>query len=277
MTVGRVLAGVAVPRIELGGMPSDLIDRAGVEQVLSAALGGAEPQPLLVASANLDKIYRFGHGRRAEGFFTGSAMRDHWLVLLDGAPLTAQATRLTGVAWPRLAGADLLPWLLDTASALGLRVGFLGGAASTHAALRSAAPKRWPGLTVAGTWTAAPHDLDTRPGELAAAVRRSDTDLLAVALTPRGEWWLDGYARDAGIRVGVAFGAAAEVLVDEGKRAPDAWQRHGLEWAWRLVHEPRRLARRYLLQAPRAYALLRKHSAARTASAAGQSGSSQSS
>ena len=275
MTAGRVLAGVAVPRIDLGGMPCDLIDRAGVERVLSAAMRRAGPQPLLVASANLDKIYRFGHGRRGEGFFTRSAMRDHWLVLLDGAPLAAQATRLTGAAWPRLAGADLLPWLLDTASTLGLRVGFLGGEASTHAALRSVAPKRWPGLAIAGTWTAGPHDLDTRPGELAAAIRRSDTDLLAVALTPRGEWWLDGHARDAGIRVGVAFGAAATVLVDEGARAPDVWQRHGLEWAWRLVHEPRRLARRYLLQGPQAYALLRRHSAAGTASGPGQPGSSQ--
>jgi len=275
MTAGRVVGGVAVPRIDLGGMPCDLIDRVGVERVLSAAMGGAEPQPLLVASANLDKIYRFGHGRPAEGFFTRSPMRDHWLVLLDGAPLAAQATRLTGVAWPRLAGADLLPRLLDTASTLGLRVGFLGGAASTHAELRSVAPERWPGLTIAGTWTATPHDLDTRPGELAAAVRRSDTELLAVALTPRGEWWLDRHARDAAIRVGVAFGAAAEVLVDEDKRAPDAWQRHGLEWAWRLAHEPRRLARRYLLQGPRAYVLLRRHSG--PASAAGQPGSSQSS
>jgi N-acetylglucosaminyldiphosphoundecaprenol N-acetyl-beta-D-mannosaminyltransferase len=275
MTAGRVLAGVTVPRIDLGGLPCDLVDRAGVERVLSAAMGGAGPQPLLVASANLDKIYRLGHGRPGEGLFSRSPVHDHWLVLLDGAPLAAQARRLTGVAWPRLAGADLLPWLLDAASTLGLRVGFLGGEASTHAALRSVAPDRWPGLTIAGMWTARPHDLDTRPGELAAAVRRSDTDLLSVALTPRGEWWLDAYARDAGIRVGVAFGAAASVLVGEGKRAPDAWQRHNLEWAWRLVHEPRRLARRYLLEGPQAYVLLRRHSAANPASASGQPGSSQ--
>lgn len=267
----RVVAGVAVSRVDLGGMPCDLVDRAGAERMLHESLGGGGPQPLLVASANLDKIYRFGRGRPQDGFFTRSALRDHWLVLLDGAPLAVQARRLTGVAWPRLAGADLLPWLLDAASAAQLRVGFLGGPASTHARLRAIAPDRWPGLTIAGTWTAGPADLDTRPAELAAAVRAAHVDLLAVALTPRGEWWLDEQAQRAGIRVGVAFGAAAEVLIDDTARAPEAWQRHGFEWAWRLLHEPRRLARRYLVQGPRAYALLRRHSHG----AAAQSGSSQ--
>jgi N-acetylglucosaminyldiphosphoundecaprenol N-acetyl-beta-D-mannosaminyltransferase len=262
MAADRVVAGVVVPRIDLGGMPCDLLDRPAVERLLQGAIGGAGPQPLLIASANLDKIYRFGHGRPQDGFFTRSQARDHWLVLLDGAPLAAQATRLTGVAWPRLAGADLLPWMLGTAASEGARVGFLGGPASTHAHLKAVAPHRWPGLEIAGTWTAGPGDLDTRPGELAREIRRVRTDVLAVALTPRGEWWLDRYAVEAGVRVGVAFGAAAEVLVDERRRAPVAWQRHGLEWAWRLVHEPRRLARRYLVQGPQAYVLLRRHSEA---------------
>ena len=238
----------------------------GVEQLLRGAIGGAGP-PLLLASANLDKIFRFGHGRPHEGFFGRSEMRDHWLVLLDGAPLAGQATRLTGVAWPRLAGADLLPWIIDTAAAEGARVGVLGGPASTHAQLRAVAPRRWPGLEIAGTWTAGPEDLDARPAELARAVRRAGTDVLAVALTPRGEWWLDRYAAEAGIRVGAAFGAAAEVLLGERRRAPVGWQRHGLEWAWRLAHEPRRLARRYLVQGPQAYWLLRRHSHVGDASA----------
>jgi N-acetylglucosaminyldiphosphoundecaprenol N-acetyl-beta-D-mannosaminyltransferase len=260
MAADRVLAGVVVPRIDLGGMPCDLLDRPGVERVVQWAMGSAGPRPLLLASANLDKIYRFGHGRPHDGFFEHSQVRNHWLVLLDGAPLAAQATRLTGVAWPRLAGADLLPWMLETAAVEGARVGFLGGPARTHAHLKAVAPHRWPGLEIAGTWTAGPADLDTRPGELAREIRRMHTDVLAVALTPRGEWWLDQYAGEAGIRIGAAFGAAAEVLVDEGKRAPVAWQRHGLEWAWRLIHEPRRLARRYLVQGPQAYVLLRLHS-----------------
>ena len=172
MAEPRVLAGLVVSRIDLGGMPCDLVDRTGVEQLLRGAISGAGPQPLLVASANLDKIFRFGHGRPHEGFFARSAARDRWLVLLDGAPVASQATRLTGVAWPRLAGSDLLPWILDTAAAEGARVGFLGGAASTHAHLRSVAPCRWPGLKIAGTWTPGAEDLDARSAELAREVRR---------------------------------------------------------------------------------------------------------
>lgn len=50
-----------------------------------------------------------------------------WLNLLDGVPLVRHAAHLTGRAWPRLAGSDLIDPILDAAEVQGLRVGFLGG------------------------------------------------------------------------------------------------------------------------------------------------------
>ena len=51
-------------------------------------------------------------------------------------------------------------------------------------------------------------------------------------------------------------------MTGERRRAPAVFQRAGLEWAWRLGSEPKRLARRYLVEGPQAYWILRRHSSA---------------
>jgi N-acetylglucosaminyldiphosphoundecaprenol N-acetyl-beta-D-mannosaminyltransferase len=255
----REIAGMAIPRIVLGGVPVDLLDEAGIETLLQATLAGSAA-PLLLASANLDKVHYFGAARPDEGFFTRSRHADRWLVLLDGAPLVRQARRLTHRDWPRLAGADLLPALLTRCERDVARVGFLGGWPSTHARLRSAITKRWPALEVAGMWAPTAADVVADTPALAESVRRARTDVLLVALTPNGERWLDRWSDATGIRVGAAWGAAAEFLVAERRRAPTMVQRLGVEWAWRLASEPRRLARRYLIDGPPSYWLVRRAS-----------------
>lgn len=260
MPATREIGGVAVPRIVLGGMPVDLVDEAGVATLLHATLAGNAAAPLLLASANLDKVHHFGAARPDQGFFTRSRHADRWLVLLDGAPLVRQARRLTHRDWPRLAGADLLPALLTRCERDAARVGFLGGWPSTHARLRAAITKRWPALEVAGMWAPTAADVMADTPALAESVHRARTDVLLVSLTPNGERWLDRWSDAAGIRVGAAWGAAAEFLVAERRRAPAMVQRLGVEWAWRLASEPRRLARRYLIDGPPSYWLVRRAS-----------------
>ncbi|HZP28165.1 MAG TPA: WecB/TagA/CpsF family glycosyltransferase [Acidimicrobiia bacterium] len=258
--VSRGVAGVELQRVRLGGMPCDLVSRAGAEQLLLDAMRGVVPDPVLVASANLDKVFHFGTGRPNEGFFDDSARRDQWVVLLDGAPLVTQARRVAPGDWARLAGADLLPVALDLAAQTGARVGFLGGNTAGNQALTGYLATRWPALEVAGTWAPDSSTIDQDGESVAAAVRAARTDVLVVALTPRSESWLDRWAGEAGIRLGLAFGAAAQFMTGERRRAPALLQRAGLEWAWRLATEPRRLARRYLVEGPQAYWILRRHS-----------------
>src|SRR6478736_2964972 len=157
------------PRVLLGGTPVDLLDTGGaVDTVVGHATRGAG-WPLGVMSANLDHIHHFGyhgpsslvpfawaHPGAGDPYPGGPPATDpldgrppvRWLNLLDGAPLVRRAEHLTGHAWPRLAGRDLIAPVLD----------------------------------------------------------------------------------------------------------------HGWEWAWRLAHEPRRLARRYLLDGPPAYDVLARRS-----------------
>ena len=241
----------------VAGVNTALIDE---NQALDVIMRRAEVRgiPLVVASVNLDHVHHFG----ARGAWAGALGRSiEWLNLIDGAPVAAVARRITGVGWPRLAGSDLIGPILDRAEAQGLRVGFLGGSEETLELLRSVLARERPDLIVAGLWSPSRAEITDPPAskELAARVRASDVDILVVGLgKPRQELWIDTYAQETGARVLLAFGAVVDFLAGRVARAPRWVVEAGMEWAWRLALEPRRLARRYLVQGPKALLEVRK-------------------
>jgi N-acetylglucosaminyldiphosphoundecaprenol N-acetyl-beta-D-mannosaminyltransferase len=105
---------------------------------------------------------------------------------------------------------------------------------------------QYPGLRVVGA-----RDGYFEPREAAAVadqVREASPDLLFVAMSsPFKELWLDRYLERTGARFAMGVGGAIDILAGERARAPGWLQRLGLEWAFRLAQEPRRMWRRYLL------------------------------
>ncbi|WP_196780763.1 WecB/TagA/CpsF family glycosyltransferase [Nocardioides sambongensis] len=253
------------PAVSLGGSRVELaIEREATDAILDGARHPG-PVPLGVLSANLDHVHHFGRGSRWDGVLehaerTGAVS---WLTLLDGAPLVHRANRLTGGRWPRLAGSDIIEGILRGAAADGLSIGFVGGAPETHAMLRSQLPHTHPHLRLAGCWSPEREDLADRDrsGHLADEIRESGVDILVVCLgKPRQELWITEYGARSGAPVLLAFGAVVDFLAGRVERAPAWASRHGVEWAYRLAKEPRRLARRYLVDGPPAYRQLRLHS-----------------
>jgi len=255
--------------VQLAGVATDLLD---LDDALGVILEHAENpggDVLGVVSVNLDHLHHFGSGRSSARLGRSAvlnlSMTGHarWLALLDGAPLVRPAGELTGRPWPRLAGSDLIEPILDQAQKRGLSVGFLGGAAETHDLLNPIMNERWPALRVAGYWAPTRSDLDdpVQAAALAADVRRKKVDILAVCLgKPRQERWIAEYGAESGAAVCLAFGAVVDFLAGRVERAPRWIADHGLEWAWRLAAEPKRLARRYLIQGPPAYLALQRDS-----------------
>ena len=236
--------------------------------IIDAARGGSD-EVLGVVSINLDHVHHFAgkqhleKDQRPSDCNTPAAQDVRWLNLLDGAPLVRRASQLTGHRWPRLAGSDLIEPVLDAAEVSRLSVGFLGGSSQTHAALASVMLKRWPNLRVAGYWAPKRADLtDTAASKaLTEEIARAEVTILFVCLgKPRQEEWIAEHGYASGARVCLAFGAAVDFLAGRVARAPRLIANHGLEWAWRLLREPRRLARRYLIQGPRAYLALQRNS-----------------
>ncbi|MCU1374222.1 MAG: hypothetical protein JWO68_1508 [Actinomycetia bacterium] len=236
--------------IRLGGQRVDLLRHEHVVKAVGDALAGTRV-PLRLASANLDHVYRFDG--EADLFETGPD--GQWLVLLDGMPLVWTTRRRTGHEWSQLAGSDLLPDLLGLCERLGARVAFVGGTDELRHRLPAALGERWPGLRVTGHWTperTVVEDIEASAA-LAAEIATAGVDFLVVGLgKPRQERWMAHHSTATGAQVTAAFGASTEFIAGIQQRAPEALSRVGAEWAYRLYKEPRRLARRYLAEGPKA-------------------------
>lgn len=253
-------------RITLGGVSVDLVSRSVAIETIAERSRYGGSKPLGVVSINLDHIHHFGRGGRwHRALETESGQRVDWLDLIDGAPLASQAQRVTGSPWPRLAGSDLAGPILDNAARDGVSVGFLGGNAATRETLRTKFAAERSDLNVSGFWVPSRHELSdpVRAAEIAAEIAAAGTDILIVGLgKPRQELWIAEHAAESGARVLLAFGAVVDFLAERIERSPDWIARAGLEWAWRLSREPRRLANRYLVAGPPAYLTVRRQSGA---------------
>ncbi|SEL12508.1 WecB/TagA/CpsF family glycosyltransferase [Rhodococcus maanshanensis] len=256
------------PRMLVDQVAVDLINRESAISLIFDAL--TAPGPLAVASANLDHIHHFGAGdswldRPPAVSVDGPTADLRWLTLLDGFPLVRKAKTLTGRKWPKLSGSDLIEPILERAARDGARIGFLGGSVETHGQLTEAMDARYPTLEIVGTWAPDRSELTdmAASARLAHAIRDADVEILVVALgKPRQENWIAQFGVATGARVLLAFGAVVDFLAGRIPRAPQWATNDGLEWAWRLAREPRRLGHRYLIEGPPAMLRLVRRSRA---------------
>ena len=216
--------------------------------------------PLVIASANLDHLHHFAAGaldlppdQMVEGV--------RWLTLLDGVPLARAVRRATRRRVEIHAGSQLLPEALRQGVPVGARVVLVGGGTVLRERWPDALAQRYPGLVDAGSrgvdwaWL----DREGSGAELAAWVASRRADIVVVSLgKPRQELWLREHGAAAGARLLLAVGSAPEYVAGTAPRAPAWARRHGLEWAVRLVREPRRLWRRYLVHDARVWLTLRR-------------------
>ena len=249
----------AVKRVSLAGCFVDLCTEETVAALVTRTLRDASRPALAVASANLDHLHHFGLDGRQRGPLPRDRESLRWLTLLDGAPLVSRVRRWSGEEYPRLAGSDLIGPLLAEVARVGSRVGFLGGQPEMLEVLGRRLDEDYPTLQVAGCWSPRRSELADADANarLVEEIRAAQVEVLVVGLgKPRQELWIDANAEMTEARVLLAFGASADFLAGQVTRAPQWLRDNGLEWSYRLAHEPRRLGRRYLIQGPRAMSRL---------------------
>ena len=174
------------------------------------------------------------------------------LSLADGMPLIWAAPLLGCTLPERVAGSDLLTPLLQLAARRHWRVYLLGGAPGVAKAVAEMLEKNM-GIAVAG-WDDSRIGSDGRDptGGSVARARAARADLIFVGLgPPKQELWIQSSLEAIRPAVAIGVGASLDFLAGKYKRAPAWMGPAGLEWAFRLWQEPRRLWRRYLVEAPR--------------------------
>jgi N-acetylglucosaminyldiphosphoundecaprenol N-acetyl-beta-D-mannosaminyltransferase len=242
--------GPAVPaaRLRLGQLEVDHHTRASAVDAIAALVRGGRGGR--VFTPNLDHILLVE--RRAD--FRAAYSRAS-LSLADGMPLV-WASRRRGQPLPeRVCGADLIEPLAARAAREGWSVYLLGGAAgSGEEAGRQLVARH--GVTIAGA--SAPRvavdggdDEGDDEGAISDAVRASGASIVFVALgSPKQELFIDRIADAVAPAVLIGVGAGLDFVAGRVQRAPAWIGRLGFEWLFRLVVEPRRLWRRYLVGGP---------------------------
>ncbi len=249
-----IIAGVGIDAIDLPGAASAILARAAS---ISAPAYVVTPNAQHVCNLQDDAEFRDIYHRA-------------WLSVADGVPLV-WASRLLGQRLPgRVNGTDLFVELCTQAGQRGLRVFLLGGrpgaADAALAILRLRAP------TLEAAVHCPPVGFEGDPEEEEAcerAVLAFQPHILFVGLgSPKQERWISRRAAALAVPVAIGIGVSFELVSGMVPRAPLWMQRSGLEWFFRLLVEPRRLWRRYVIGNPRfLWLVLRQRLARRSAAA----------
>lgn len=218
------------------GSPRDLLDRVG-----ELARRGSVA---LVVTANVDHTVKYLRGDQGR-----SVLEAADLVTLDGAPLVAVA-RMIGIRRAhRNTGADLLERASAASAARDWRIAIVGGNDEVGRLAAQVLTRRHAGADihhVSLPILESPHDQQGRPAVDELARLRPDIVFVCLGF-PKQEEWVRAWEHKLPAAAYVGAGAAADFAAGTRIRAPRLAQALGAEWLWRIAQEPRRLARRYLV------------------------------
>lgn len=175
------------------------------------------------------------------GMTTPDGMPLVWLARLSGQPQVS-----------RVYGPDLMLAEMDSSLKTGHRHFFYGGRPGVADRLATTMRQRFPGVRIVGTFTpplATAEELCNPP--TASAINEARPDIVWVGISsPKQEFWMACMRPLLQAPVLVGVGAAFDFHTGTVSQAPRWMQRAGLEWLFRLLTEPRRLWRRYLVDNP---------------------------
>lgn len=230
-------------RVEIAGVRLNALTETQVVAHVMAALERGEGGHLVTPNVDICRAAARDPALRA--LIDGAD-----IAVADGMPLV-WAARLLGRPLPqRVTGADLI-WSLTAAAAVrGLPVYLIGGPPGVPEAARDTLCARHPGLVVAGVH-APPYGFETRAAAMAEVRGRLVAARPALVFAglgfPKQDRLIAALRTDLPGTWFVGCGAAVAFAAGSVRRAPAWMGDHGLEWLFRLLSEPHRLARRYLV------------------------------
>ncbi len=166
----------------------------------------------------------------------------------DGMPLIWASRLLGNPLKERVAGADLVPALARQAAAKGYSIYLFGAGPGIAQKAAQVLQQRYPGLVIAGVASPPYTPIQDMDRSALDDIRAAKPDLLLVALgNPKQEKWIEMYGCHVNVPVIMGIGGSLDFIAGNVKRAPVWMQKSGFEWLYRIMQEPRRLWRRYVI------------------------------
>ena len=168
------------------------------------------------------------------------------LILADGSAVVLASKILHKKLPERVAGIDLMHAILERGDKLGYRVFCLGASEEISQEIERQINKHYPGVIIAGRQNG--YFSDDQQEQVAKDIAAANADVLFVAITsPKKEQFMAKWGDIMRVPVVHGVGGSFDVFAGKVKRAPLIWQKLGMEWLYRVLQEPGRLWKRYLI------------------------------
>ncbi len=222
-------------RLKILGIPVDLVNMTEAGAIFDQLM--ETPECSLIVTPNSEIIVNATKDPELARIITDAA-----LVIPDGIGLVYASKILGHPLTERVTGIDFLSSILEKLTREGKSAFFFGSKPGIAEAAAAKMQERWPELKVAGTQ----HGYFTpeEEPEIARRIKDSGADFLCVALgSPKQEKFIDKYKDILGVSAAIGVGGSLDVWAGAVKRAPEFYQKHGLEWLYRFLKQPSRWKR----------------------------------
>ncbi len=200
----------------------------------------------------INTINAFSYDNARKNVLFSEALQKGDVLIPDGISIVKACRFLNAKSQPkeRIAGWDLFVYEMEKLNRVGGKVMFLGSSDAVLNLIRQRVAEKYPKIEV-DTYSPPykPVFSDEENEAMISAINHSNPDLLWIGMTaPKQEKWAYTHLDrlDVHCHIGT-IGAVFDFFAGTVKRAPERWQRVGLEWLYRLLSEPRRMWRRYFI------------------------------
>lgn len=227
------------PCVDLLGIP---IQAESLEQALDRIdFAISSRQRLHIGVVNASKIVNMWRNPELSAAVLGSDV-----IYADGMSVV-WASRILGDPLPgRVTGIDLMQGILEHGQIRGYRVFCLGAEQKVLDKVCKEFAAKYPGIIIAGARSGYFTEFEEK--QVADEIRDAKADVLLVAITsPKKEKFMARWGEHCNVPVVHGVGGSFDIVAGLVERAPLAWQRSGMEWLYRVLQEPGRLWKRYLV------------------------------
>lgn len=202
-------------------------------------------EPYQIVTFNLD-FYRIASQNKR--FYR--LCKEAGLIVPDGFGVTSLLKLKYGKSINRITGTDMFRFILEQSKETVLRVALVGSSEevlnSLSKKLKSAYPKLIISCRISPAFNFEKNNEENE--KIIQEIKRSSPDVLFLALgCPRQEFWLAENKEKIGAKINIGIGSVFDTYSGLKKRAPLVFQKYGFEWFYRLISEPKRLSRRYII------------------------------